>query len=375
MLLLLITIFIACALITISLIAVLNTLTFSRLWVIDPVQRAITPKVSILIPARNEGRVIRQRVQQFLNWQTYPDFELIVLDDNSSDDTANLARSAGEGDARLRIISGKPLPEGWLGKNWACQQLAEAANGDVLIFTDADVGWERGAIDGVVDKLHRTRADLLTIWPTQETITWAERLTVPAMALVVNSYLPLLAVHHVPLAAFAAACGQCMVWRREAYHKLGGHAAVCDNVLEDVTMARLVKRRGLRLHMADGSSVIGCRMYHNWGEVLRGYAKNILAGYGGSVVFLALGALFHWLIFVFPFALLLIPGYFAWGTAFVTLGIAVRMLTAALTRQRLLDALLMPLTVVLFTRIALQAVYWQWRFGGPQWKGRTVKRK
>lgn len=373
--LLLITIFVASALITISLIAVLNALTFSRLSASDAAQRQQTPMISILIPARNEYSRIQQRVQQFLQGQAYSNFELLVLDDNSTDGTGDLARAAGEGDTRLRVITGKPLPPGWMGKNWACQQLAEEARGEVLIFTDADVEWQRGAIDSVVNKLAQTNADLLTVWPTQKTITWAERLTVPAMALVVNSYLPLLAVHHLPFAAFAAACGQCMIWQREAYEAIGGHAAVRDNVLEDVTMARLVKRAGYRLHMTDGANVINCRMYQNWSEVLRGYGKNILAGYGNSIVLLLLATAFHWLLFVFPFALLFISGYFAWGAALVTLSVGVRMLTAAMTRQRLADALLMPLTVLLFTRIAIQAVYWQRRYGGPQWKGRTIQRQ
>jgi chlorobactene glucosyltransferase len=365
------------ALVVITLTAVLNTLTFLRLsHNAKPTQ---TPPLSILIPARNEAAVIGETLASLLA-QTYPNFEIILLDDHSQDETAEIARAFD--DSRLQVIQGQPLPPHWLGKNWACHQLAQVATGQYLIFTDADVRWTPGALETLAAELHRTNADLLTVWPTQHTVTWAERLIVPLMALAIVGYLPVLATHYLPFSIFAAACGQCMAWKRTAYLKIGGHRMVARNVLEDVTMARYVKRAGLRLRMIDGAGVIVCRMYDGWRSVRNGYAKNILAGYGNSIPLLLLATVFHWLLFIVPpvwLALLLIaPETFdlqithsrPWAVGLTTLGIGVRMLTADATRQRMLDALWMPLSAALMTVIAAQAMYW--RFVGGSWKGRAI---
>jgi len=358
-------------------IAVLNSLLFPRLG--RATRSTGHPKVSILIPARNEAAVIGRTVRSLLA-QSYQNFEIIVLDDQSTDDTAEIVRDLGERSSRLRLIKGQPLPAGWLGKNWACHQLAGAAEGEWLIFSDADVTWTPDALAGLVAEMNQTRADLLTVWPTQQTESWGERLTVPLMALVVLGYLPLPLVHHTPWAAFAAANGQCMAFRRRAYELVGGHNAVRGEVLEDVILARRLKAKGLRLRMADGADRVNCRMYPDWPAVRDGYAKNILAGYGGRVSFLLLATVFHWLVFLLPWVWLglgwLIPDLPAWPLwplLLVGLGIGIRALTAVVTRQRVLDALLMPASVLLMTRIAFQAIWWQRRYGGPLWKGRVIK--
>jgi len=232
--------------------------------------------------------------------QDHPCFELIVLDDHSTDGTGDLARAAGHGDGRLRVISGADLPRGWAGKNWACHQLAQAARGELLVFTDADTVWLPGGLSAVVAEQVRTNADLLTVWPTQVTETWPERLVVPLMALVVVGYLPIFLTHYAPWTPFAAATGQCLTFRRAAYNAIGGHAAIRGEVLEDVKFARRIKAARLRLRMADGDGLVACRMYTDWPSVRDGYAKNILAGYGSSLFFMGLATLFHWLVFLLP---------------------------------------------------------------------------
>ncbi|MBN1218262.1 MAG: glycosyltransferase [Anaerolineae bacterium] len=369
--------FVTITLITIALIAIVSALTFPRLGTAPATD--YTPPVSILIPARNEAAVIGPTILRLLA-QTYPHFEIILLDDNSTDATAALAHTAGGNDPRLKILTGKPLPVDWLGKNWACHQLAQAANGEWLIFTDADVSWSPNALTALLSAIRHTRADLLTVWPTQHTVTWAERLVVPLMAMVVIGYLPLPLVHHTPWSSLAAANGQLLAFRREAYEAVGGHAAVREKIVEDVVLARRVKQHGLQLRMVDGATLIACRMYQNWPEVRDGYAKNIIAGYGNSIFWLALAAVFHWSIFLLPWFWLALgwrgrlPGWPLWPLILIALGVGIRMLTAAVTRQRLGDALLLPVSVLLMTRIAIQAVWWRWRYGGPRWKGRTLLR-
>lgn len=361
------------ALVIISFILVVNVFLFPRLRAFSG--QLERPSVSVLIPARDEASVISTTLQ-CLDKQDYPDLEIIVLDDNSTDETAAEARAIG---GRVSVVTGEALPQGWVGKNWACHQLAARASGEILLFTDADVVWQPGSLKAVVAEFQRTHADLLTIWPTQITETWPERLTVPLIAMVVLGYLPVWAVHHIPLSFFAAANGQCMVWRRGAYLRAGGHEAVRETVLEDVTLARRAKSVGLRLRMADGGGLIACRMYNDWVSVRRGFAKNILAGFGGVLPLLA-SALFHWLLFLFPICLFVFSLWPQTGLSvynlhaglLVLLGISVRAASAAWTGQRIGDALLMPISVLLMTIISAQAILWRFRFGGPQWKGRVV---
>ncbi len=346
--------------------------------------------VSVLIPARNEAKVIEGTVRRLLG-QSYRNFELIVLDDNSDDGTGRLARAAAGGDPRLCVIQGKPLPPGWAGKNWACQQLAEASHGEVLVFTDADTVWAPDGLAAIVREMERNGADLQTVWPTQITETWAERLTVPNMALVVIGYLSILLTHYTPWAAFAAANGQLMAFRRHAYAKIDGHAGVAGEVVEDVKLARRIKAAGLRLRMADGNRLISCRMYTDWPSVRNGLAKSIVGGYG-SVFGVILSIVFHVVVFLLPVLWLLLgwldpkdfpiaigpyavtlPGWPAWPLVLTAAGMGVRAATAWFTHQRARDALLMPATVVVMTAISLLACWWQVRYGGPVWKGRVIR--
>jgi chlorobactene glucosyltransferase len=343
------------------------------------VSGAVAPfTAAVLIPARNEAAVIGATVLSLLS-QAPPGCEVIVLDDSSEDGTAAAARSAAGTNPNFRLLRGQPLPQGWMGKNWACHQLALATDADILVFADADVQWQPGALAAVLNAQKTLCADLLTVWPTQITKSWGERLTVPLMALAVLGYLPLGLAHdfYHPLAA--AANGQCMVFRRGAYAAVGGHAAVRGVVVEDVRLAQRIKACRLRLRMADGNELLRCRMYNGWRAALDGYAKNILAGHGNSVALLALSTIFHWLLFIWPWAWLLFgsvwpPGFWPfWPAALVGAGIAARAVTAAATHQRVLDALLMPISVVLMTLIAARAIWWRWRFGGVIWKGRILR--
>lgn len=342
----------------------------------DSAPMQTTPHVSILVPARDEAARIGPCVQSLLAQQGV-DFELLVLDDESSDGTRQVVLRAGRGDARLDVIPGEPLPPGWLGKNWACSQLAQRARGRILVFTDADVRWSPLALRCLLAEI--ARADVVTVWPTQRTCTWAERLVVPLMALAVQGYLPVWLVNGTNWPLAAAANGQCLAFHRASYEALGGHAAVRGSVLEDVALAQRVKRQRMGLRMVDGAGLITCRMYTSWQEVLHGYAKNILAGHGDSVMLLLADTLFHLWVFVVPWIWLLggwrWPWLAGWPTLpllMIGLGVAARAVTARATGQRMVDALWMPISVLLMTRIALQAIWWRASGNSPQWKGRSI---
>lgn len=363
--------FVASTLLVMAFIAVTNALFFYRRLTNYTQQSADNaPLVSILIPARNEAHHIGDTVQRLCRLD-YPALEIIMLDDDSTDDTATIAQNAATGDPRFRLISGEPLPDGWTGKNWACHQLAQAASGDLLVFTDADVKWQPDALRAAVNYMTQSNADLVSVWSTQETVSAGERLIVPLMMFVLMAYLPLGLVHHTRFSAFAAANGQCMIWRKTAYQQIGGHAAVANVVLEDVTLARLAKRSRFRIRLIDAAGLLRCRMYDNWAAVRDGFAKNILAGYGGSVTLLLLATVFHWLVFIVPLLLAVIGIRPALNLALYLLAVTVRALTAGYTRQRIIDAFTMPLSVILMTRIAMKAIQWHMR-GGVQWKDRTI---
>ncbi|MBK9055405.1 MAG: glycosyltransferase [Chloroflexi bacterium] len=336
---------------------------------LDGPRKSLMPSVSVLIPARNEARVIGRTVSQLLA-QDYPHLDIHLLDDQSEDGTGEVARHAAAADPRFHLHSGQPLPPGWLGKNWACHQLAQVAQGEILLFLDADVQCQPTAITALVDLMENEQAAAATIWPTQITHTWGERLVVPLMAWAILAYLPVVGVHYSQWAAFAAANGQCLALRRKVYQVIGGHEAVRNNVVEDVALARLVKQHQFRLRMADGAGLILCRMYENWGQVRAGFAKNILAGHGNSILFLAVSTLFHGLIFIVPW-LWWLGGGGLWPLMLALAGLLLRGLTAWFTRQRLMDTIFMPLSVGLMTIIAGQSVIWRLR-GRGQWKGRTL---
>ena len=367
------------ALLVFGLTALLNVLTFPRLNApvapaTDADASAALGRISVCIPMRNEVDGIARTVRAW-RAQTHSNFELLLLDDQSTDGTHAAALAAAAGDVRVRVLTGLPLPAGWLGKNYACQQLADAAQGSILVFTDADVTWEAPALAALANAMQALNADLLTVWPTQQTDTWAERLLVPLMALAVLAYLPLLAVHYLPWPVFAAANGQCLAFRRSAYLRSGGHAAVRANIVEDMAFAYAIKHNRLQLRMADGNSLVRTRMYTSWSTMRDGFAKNIRAGHGGTVALL-LSTLLHCAVFVLPPVRLLLgwlaplPGYPLLALLLSALGIGVRALTAAFSRQRVWDALLMPLSALLMTVVALRALQWRWR-GGANWKGRT----
>jgi len=200
------------------------------------------------------------------------------------------------------------------------------------------------------------------------------------MMFVIIAYLPEILVRHIPWPVFAAANGQCLAFRRAAYEKIGGHKVVRDHIVEDVGLAWKTKRKGLRMVMSLGQAQISGRMYHDWNSVKDGFAKNILAGHGGVPLFLMLSAVFHWLLFLLPFLWLplgfLLPATDAWPAvplAMAALGLGIRALSAAATRQRLGDALLLPVSVLLMSRVAGQALLWHYQYGGPVWKGRQIQ--
>lgn len=250
---------------------------------------ADAPRISILVPARDEAETLPHTLPGLLAQGAH---EVLVLDDASTDGTGEVARSLG-----ARVIDGAALPQGWAGKPWACHQLAQAATGDVLIFTDADVRWRTGALGALLTEWRagarkgRT-PQLLSVWPRQLTPSAGLRLLTPLVdaAMLGNLPVPLM---DTPLPGAAAANGQVMVFDRDGYARIGGHEAVRSSVLEDVGLARAVRRSGGRVVLALGNRAVAVQMYPDARAAIAGLAKSTPGLHGGSrVAMVASWALF-----------------------------------------------------------------------------------
>jgi chlorobactene glucosyltransferase len=263
------------------------------------------PKVSVLVPARNEERVIRSCVQSLLA-QDYASFEVLVLDDQSSDTTRAILEQVARENPCLRVLDGSTPPAGLPGKNWACAQLAGEAQGELLFFTDADTLHQPNCLREVVRALQGEQADMLTGFPRQEMYSWGERLLVPFFSWAVLSFYPLGLAYKLRLPALSAAVGQMMLFQRRAYQSIGGHA-ILDSFVDDMALAKHIKAAGLRWRMANITDLVTCRMYDGSHAAFRGFAKNYFAVFNFRL--LPYLFVFTWLGVMFwkPLILLLQP--------------------------------------------------------------------
>jgi chlorobactene glucosyltransferase len=259
------------------------------------------------VPARNEEDNIERCVSSLLA-QDYPDFEILVLDDQSTDRTRQIIEDLSRSDSRLKVLDGQPLQPGWLGKNWACAQLAEHATGELLFFTDADTFFQPQALRAAVAVQQGEQADLLTGFPRQEVHSWGERFIVPLFAWAFYCFTPLLIAYRFKLPWLSNAIGQMLLFRREAYQAVGGHAAVQASITEDLSLAKRIKSCGLRWRVMDATSLISCRMYRSGREAFAGLSKNLFAAFGFRLLPYVL--IWLWLAVVFWEPLAVLDAYF-----------------------------------------------------------------
>ncbi|MGH7669164.1 MAG: glycosyltransferase [Gemmatimonadaceae bacterium] len=236
------------------------------------------PRVSVIIPARNEARNIERCVLSVLT-TTHPDVEVIVVDDHSTDETAGIARAIALSDSRLRVVTSEPLPEGWFGKQWACAAGAAQATGNVLLFTDADTVHAPDLVARSVNAMRARGAELLSVAGAQTLGTFWERVVQPQLfGLIVARYGGTERVSQARRPSDAIANGQSIFITRAAYDASGGHAAVRDKVAEDLALAQRFVRQRRRLALVTGLDQLNTRMYTSLAETVRGWQKNIYAG-------------------------------------------------------------------------------------------------
>lgn len=337
--------------------------------------------ISVLIPARNEAARIEPCLISLLDQDFSLPYVILVLDDRSEDDTAEvvrrLARTHPRG-KRLRVLRGAPLPDGWLGKPWACAQLARRARGRWLLFVDADTFHDPGALERTAADQEASRADVLSGLTRQVCGTPMEALVIPAMAFCLLSFVPVSQALHPRswLSRFAGVSGQFLFVSRKAYRRLGGHTAVRGEVVEDLAFGRLAVARGLKVVLRDFTDVSACRMYTSAGEVWRGFSKNVFPAVGYSVPALLAAEAVLFGLGVLPFLFPFLPD--APAHAVVSAGLAagtqwaVRLHQAFRYGLPISSALLHPVGMALFGWIGLNSWLW-FATGRAHWKGRPLK--
>ncbi|NBV87506.1 MAG: glycosyltransferase, partial [Verrucomicrobia bacterium] len=309
-----------------------------------------------------------------------------VLDDHSSDKTSHIVQELGLTASNGGLLSGAPLPEGWVGKNWACHQLAQHATGELLLFTDADTIHEPNALRSLVAIAQKSGADLTSAWPEQITKSPVEKLVVSLLPFSGALFYPHLLFFflgrypqwrkRVPGAlrrTLGAANGQVLLFTRAGYSAVGGHLGLRSHLVEDVALGRAVAARmheGLWLLNCDGRGLIRCRMYRNAAEVWEGFTKNVRAAFEGSRLGFWAAGLVQLVLFLLPFALLLGPAsHRQWALGEVFLVILMRAATTTHLGGSWWSVFLHPASYVLALCIGLNS--WR-RSAGPGvlWKGR-----
>jgi chlorobactene glucosyltransferase len=278
----------------------LNYRAANRRFANRPYQRVnmgLTPKVSAIIPARNEEANIARVVRSLAGQPEV--LEILVVDDHSEDRTGEILAGLSSEIPRLRTLRVESLPDGWMGKTHAVAEGARTATGDWLLFTDADTEHLPGSLANLLQRAEAEHADLLSVSPGQETPTWWEKSVIPVVYAKLSGLFRFEDVSD-PNSPVAAANGQFLLIRREAYERMGGHAAVKSEILEDVELARRVKSVGGNLIFLPGAEWVRTRMYRNFGDMWRGWSKNLYLLYGGNVRRMLGSVAFLWLLDVLP---------------------------------------------------------------------------
>ena len=347
------------------------------------------PMVSICIPARNEEAVIERAIQSLLS-QNYPNFEIIVLDDQSTDATQEIISGLKKDNPEyIKIIAGKPKPDNWLGKSWACHQLNEAASGERLLFIDADVWLEPTAVGRIVQSMKHHAVDFITVWPLQRVATFWETVVIPIIYYGLLSLLPARYVHRYPrwlpsslkkrlAPRFAAACGQCLAFKIETYRQIGGHESVKNDVVEDVALARQIKSNGYTMRMYHGEDAAHCRMYTSGAEMWQGFRKNFLALYNNSIPAFIFMALLNFVVYVLPFVLL---PFALWSGNSLNIALSSTAIGLIFLHRLLLSrwysfsvaaSFTHPLGVLWFHALGIRVLVDYFKGHAPEWKGRST---
>ena len=328
--------------------------------------RDLSASVAVLLPVRNEAANIVELVASLKAQTGISDLKFYFLDDGSEDETLELLKREVAGDKRFSVAGGQQLPEGWLGKPWALEQLRSEAKADYIINIDADVRLVPKAICVTINLLIDQKLDFVSPYPKQIAKSFGERMVQPLLQWSWLSTVPLRIAEKSGRASLAVANGQFFAVRESALTVVSGYSASKRAVLDDMELARTLLRNGFKGCVADGSHIATCHMYNSWAEVKAGYGKSLWSAFGSRLgSFIAIAFLF--LTGILP----LLGAIAGFTTGFYALEFVIisRIIAARISRGRFLDAFLHPIS----TLILIYLIIYSWSARGKvQWKGRTL---
>jgi len=375
---------------TVALAMTIANLRFYAKPIDEPLDPASAPSLTVCVPARNEEANLEPCVRALLA-SNYPRLEVLVYDDASTDATPEILAKLCTEDARVRAAETVPLPDGWNGKQHACDRMGRQASGEWLLFTDADVRFEPACLERAIAEALRPRPTdtpgskpvaLVSTFPRQITGTLGEALVVPMIFFILLSYLPLARMRSTTDPGASAGCGQFLCVLKTAWLEAGGHAAFRDSMHDGIKLPRNLRRLGYRTDLFDATDLCACRMYHGFTATWRGFAKNAFEGLGsvGLLTFITVmhlcGHVLPWV--VLPIALLGLAGIIP---ALPTLALVLsalcvagalvqRAMLAARFKQSPVSVALHPVGVALMTLIQWHSLYLA-KTGKRTWRGRT----
>ena len=339
-----------------------------------------TELVSILIPARNEYHNLKRCLDSLINLD-YSNIEILVLNDRSTDQTPELVEDYQKIDKRIQLLQGNDLPDGWIGKHWACHQLSESAKGTIILFMDADTVLTNTIVSKAVLAMNKQNSDLLSLVPGRKANCLIEKLTFPFIDWMTLCWLPVKLASSSKSAYLSANFGQFMMFRKEAYISIGGHSYLRENLLDDFELGREIKRNGLKWSLYDGSKDVTTRMYSRSREAFTGLSRSIFPvfDYRISAFILAVAILSS--LAILP--QLYIINYSLYGTSdqfliflsyFSMIMLSLSWLVTCIKfNHNLLTVLIYPIIIFVTISIGIHSVFTNMT-GTTSWKERRVSK-
>lgn len=325
------------------------------------------PLVSILIPARNEELNIGKLLND-IQKQEYKNYEVIVYNDESEDETCEIVNEFVKEDNRVRIINGDPVPEGWIGKNYACYRLSLFAKGKFFLFLDADVRMSNNIIENALAFMQKRDLKLFSVFPKQEMHTIGEKCTVPLMNWILLSILPMFLIYKSRRESLSAANGQFMLFDAENYRKHIWHEIVKNYRVEDIRIIQLMKKAGNKVTSFLGNSNIRCRMYPDYRTGIKGFSKNVIVIFCNSILFM----LSFTFVTVFGVIFIAIFLSFKYVVLYVVASVLIHIIISWKSRQPVFYNLLFLVPrQFTFVIIVLNSLYIK-IFRKATWKGRPI---
>ena len=323
---------------------------------------SVSQKISILIPMRNEVANAKACINSILAQRGLSNFEVIVLDDASTDGTSEVLKST----TGIKCLTGKALPQGWLGKVWACHQLSEVATGDVLVFMDADVRLSENAIASSITALGNW--DFISPYPKQLSSGFIESIFQPFLHWSWFASVPLIIAQKFRIKSMVVANGQLLIVKKSAYQSSGGHEKIKSQVLDDLELARELISSGFKGGVAQGAEISSCLMYESAPAMFAGYRKSLWRAFGGFI-----GSIFTAALLFSTGVLTLVFAIAGSKIAALSFGfiLITRLLSSIKAKESLFTLIWHPVAVLIFVGILTYS--WVGKLTGKLvWRDRVI---